>query len=632
MVPPACGLEYRDLDTLANEFRLLTLSSTEKDSEEVCCSLGYVSLDDPPPYTALSYRWGDEEITRPIKINGHKKQVTENLEAALRELPRHDYKCLWVDALCINQADLTERGRQVLRMGEIYSKATETIAWLGVDADDSGKALQLVDVLAINPVKDGHNPLLDARDEALKWLKNDPISTKYEGHWTALLKLYQRSYWNRVWIIQEIVFAQNILVFCGSRHTTWENVAKATNVIVPEDQNIRTSVAVLRFRNATGMGNVLPLDALRGLTRDAAGRVSEYRSLLNVLTRSHESLASNRRDKIYALLTLSRDGRNLVPRPEYNISIEQLFIAITTAMIVANKDLDVICYGKSSAQPNLPSWVPNWGDKLPHTLVMDNQGHDLYNATGSLPGKPYKGTLAITEFVSDGLVLKARGFLFDIIDGLGAVEPSFEEDPQNPYHRLVQPTTILSRYGSEGGILHAIWHSLTLNRVGYQTVTHGNLNLISLTFEAAGRAELPQEFNVVLALWCRNNRSLKLYGRELIEWWRQWSTYGNVDSLDVEHIIRTLPAGHLTLLSTLQVVTSCKRLLTTEGGYIGMAPNAARKGDKVCLLLGCRVPVLLRERDQGRYELIGDVYVHGIMNGETLNKESYRKLQDFEIL
>ena len=408
-------------------------------------------------------------------------------------------------------------------MGEIYSKATETIAWLGVGVDNSGKALQLIDVLAISPVKDGHNPLLDERNQALKWLNNDPTGTKYEHHWAALLKLYQRSYWNRVWIIQEIVFAKKILVVCGSKHTTWESIAKAINAIMPRpgDQNIRPSLTVLIVRKPTGMGNVLPIDAFRGLIRDAAGRVSKYRSLLNVLTRLDESLVSNRRDKVYALLNLIRDGYSLVPRPDYEISVENLFIAVTTAMIIANKDLDVICYGKSSALPILPSWVPNWGDKLPPTLVMDNQGDDLYNASGSSPCKPYKRILALAESFSDGLVLKARGFLFDVIDGLGAVEFSFEEDPQDPHHRLVQPNTILSRYGSEGGILHAIWHSLTLDRVDYQTVTHGNLNLISLIFEAAGQANLPQKFNVVLALWCRNNRSLKLYGRELKGWWRQ---------------------------------------------------------------------------------------------------------------
>ncbi len=56
-----------------------------------------------------------------------------------------------------------------------------------------------------------------------------------------------------------------------------------------------------------------------------------------------------------------------------------------------------------------------------------------------------------------------------------------------------------------------------------------------------------------------------------------------------------------------------------------MAPTEARKGD------GCRVPVLLRKREEGGYEFVGDVYVHGIMNEETKSEESYRKLEDNEI-
>ena len=63
-----------------------------------------------------------------------------------------------------------------------------------------------------------------------------------------------------------------------------------------------------------------------------------------------------------------------------------------------------------------------------------------------------------------------------------------------------------------------------------------------------------------------------------------------------------------------------------------MAPKALRKRDRACLLLGGRVPMLLREFEEGRYGLIGDVYVHGIMGGESLNRENYQNLKDYEIL
>lgn len=87
-----------------------------------------------------------------------------------------------------------------------------------------------------------------------------------------------------------------------------------------------------------------------------------------------------------------------------------------------------------------------------------------------------------------------------------------------------------------------------------------------------------------------------------------------MDSLDLENIVKTLPYKELRTLAALQATTLSRRLLMTEQGYIGMAPTEARKGDRVCLLLGCRVPVLLRKCEEGGYELVEDVYAHGIMN------------------
>lgn len=78
----------------------------------------------------------------------------------------------------------------------------------------------------------------------------------------------------------------------------------------------------------------------------------------------------------------------------------------------------------------------------------------------------------------------------------------------------------------------------------------------------------------------------------------------------------------------LQNIMLYRRLLMTEQGYIGMAPAEVRKADRVCLLLGCRVSVLLRKHEEGEYELVGDVYVHGIMNGRLRVR---RKLEDYEI-
>ncbi len=105
-------MEYSALDPDANEIRLLTLLPNNENDDRVCGTLKHVSLINPPEYVALSYCWGEQSITKEITINGVPVQVTTNLDSALRHLFSH-YKCLWVDAICINQQDKAARSQQL---------------------------------------------------------------------------------------------------------------------------------------------------------------------------------------------------------------------------------------------------------------------------------------------------------------------------------------------------------------------------------------------------------------------------------------------------------------------------------------------------------------------------------------
>jgi hypothetical protein len=83
-------------------------------------------------YEALSYCWGDPELQGFILLNGNAASVTVNLTRALENIRLdHGTRVLWVDALCINQEDTTERNHQVKQMGAIYQKAERVVVWLG---------------------------------------------------------------------------------------------------------------------------------------------------------------------------------------------------------------------------------------------------------------------------------------------------------------------------------------------------------------------------------------------------------------------------------------------------------------------------------------------------------------------
>ena len=123
-----------------------------------------------PNYEALSYTWGSSENPTIVQIasissfcsanhihclikewgdyvrneihNSGSLSVTQNLAEALRHLRKEDdFRALWVDAICVNQQDLTERSQQVRRMADIYRSARQVLVWLGPGSADSSLAM-----------------------------------------------------------------------------------------------------------------------------------------------------------------------------------------------------------------------------------------------------------------------------------------------------------------------------------------------------------------------------------------------------------------------------------------------------------------------------------------------------------
>jgi hypothetical protein len=105
-----------------------------------------VSLENSPPYEALSYTWSTySDHNKPIYCDGKILRVTPNLEAALRQLRLQDENYLfWIDAICIDQTCTEERNQQVRIMGSIYRAAKCVIIWLGESTTESDIALAIL--------------------------------------------------------------------------------------------------------------------------------------------------------------------------------------------------------------------------------------------------------------------------------------------------------------------------------------------------------------------------------------------------------------------------------------------------------------------------------------------------------
>ena len=129
------------------ELRLVTLLPSPCKDAAIECTLSIGNLEDQTlEYEALSYEWGDPNGPRyDILLDGQPFTVRRNLWQALRCL-RTEFgeRTMWVDAICINQEDVSERNDQVRMMGHIYRSATSVRVWLGDMSNNSREAILLL--------------------------------------------------------------------------------------------------------------------------------------------------------------------------------------------------------------------------------------------------------------------------------------------------------------------------------------------------------------------------------------------------------------------------------------------------------------------------------------------------------
>jgi hypothetical protein len=281
------------------DFRLLEILPGERD-EGLKCFLTHSSLTSHPDYYAVSYTWGTPGIFQEIELGGMAHAIQANLFDFLQQL-RVTYTAvvLWVDALCINQDDILEKNIQVPLMGSIYSYAKAVLVWLGPQADGSEEYF------------DSCNQILSQSPSLrLSILRN--VDSDATAHISAVMKsLQRRAYWTRTWIIQEIVLASDIHIFCGDRSSHWPNFFLA----MPDHDTDNQAVGM---KNPTH-----PFGKLKKL-RTIATRLT----LRQLLFQCHMSKCFEPRDLIYALLNIVKDTKDdpgsIVV--DYSCSLETLFL------------------------------------------------------------------------------------------------------------------------------------------------------------------------------------------------------------------------------------------------------------------------------------------------------------------
>jgi hypothetical protein len=179
------------------------------------CEIYHESLARPPPYVAISYAQGDGVDTRPLVIGSATVPVALSFWGALRALRKKTEEMLvWIDALCIDQQNRDEQAIRVRLMGHIYNPAKSVAIWLGPMSDQSELAVRLLRRVS----EDAVSP---------EWIRS---ASTYQGS-PALLTLFKREYWKRLWVVQEVSNARKKMVYCGDSVLSWEVYKEASGAI-----------------------------------------------------------------------------------------------------------------------------------------------------------------------------------------------------------------------------------------------------------------------------------------------------------------------------------------------------------------------------------------------------------------
>jgi len=323
---------YRSLES-TREIRLVTILPGNLGST-IKCSLSTTSLDSDQYYEALSYEWGDSECECTIELDGNTISIRENLFAFVLALRyRKEPRVFWVDAICINQRDASERNHQVGLMGEIYRKAGIVRAWLGPDIGQLPEIGLFVKQLANLEDISKERASLAAKDLKSKvmrskfnpsksrldwWLKSNTLHshgiTNASQLLDALVCLMNRSYWTRVWIIQELVLAQAVVVHCGRKRLDGNSFARRLLLIFRHIRSIDPSSDIVEAIRIAPGTHILKHMVKRG----------QECSLLTLLYVSKLSHCTVTHDKIYALLGMASDiSLSSIPI-DYERSLEDL--------------------------------------------------------------------------------------------------------------------------------------------------------------------------------------------------------------------------------------------------------------------------------------------------------------------
>ncbi|PVH82006.1 hypothetical protein DL98DRAFT_489244 [Cadophora sp. DSE1049] len=608
-----------------DQFRILQLEPGKKD-EVLRCSFIVKSINNPPDYEAISYAWGGNDTQqlnfREIEFlddqqppKSYPISIRTMVHAALYSL-RHPTKIrrFWLDALCIHRSNDDEINHQVAMKSLIFFKAENLCFWLGDDPIYRAAIAFIPKIVDLKEV----DKLVDDQSMVERWL--------------AFVALLKNNVFSRLWLVQEVAIAWNVTLHCGASTIHYTDFVDAVTIFLSCRKHVSAlfragekDPRTLTDRKITMVERFIEIttNALRRDPNDRQARGKSLQRLLNLeaLVSNLSDLSSgNHKDRIYSVLALAKDGpplfdaRRSTPGDtfwiDYGKSILEVYQNFFIHVVTTSKTLDIMCRRWASCVPEKEEKLPTWI----RPLQSSNQ-HSIENKTSERTDFERTDADSLVGIPDHRWYNAAKNTeaKFDI------KSPSDTNDKKKLFFVHGFRLDSVARLGpraAEGIIL-------------YEWLQLGGC-IIS---DEADFVPEPFWRTLVADRGPNGSNVPSWYRRAFLHCLAESTANGDINT---KALIKACEADSTLVVDFLQRVQSViwnrKFLVSRNNKWIGLAPMAAQENDIICILHGCSVPVVLREvKGETFWELVGECYVHGMMDGEAMEGRDTKVTEEFEI-
>ncbi len=625
--------------------RLLNLKPATSADADIHCELIKTDRRLAVEYEALSYVWGKTEFSNTLHLPGGCLMITDNLASALRRLRLSDKsRILWADAVCINQSDDAEKGRQVAQMASIYKDATKVVAWLG---EGFGTSLDKDAILSLSQHAQEiglRSPMDENREIIRKWVYGNSERVDWMMHVSSAAEcanfplVYESAWFTRMWIVQEALLANHLTLYFGVDMLDWVDFERAMILLHTVNAAIRLPIPSRDsfIKHAWNL-----IEVRDHWHRSSQGNPNQALEVAFYMSQLRRRSCKDGRDRVFALQGLLRDEINPIIQPDYSKTVVQVYIELTRSQLGLG-NIGVLYEAglwkrRSFHMPDrrpehsthafwsdyLPTWVPDYRNEAAF-MELDIKFGSYFGTDLKVPPKldlskePHRLTsqatlVDIISFVEPAMFVHDQAFRANdiamffrccefFIDLKKVIDSRFG-DGQYPTNE--DPTTAFA----------------------YALVGGGTDEAYEKNFRLRDTDERPDP----LSLWkLYEKRCLKDDGEIYQAMQREAGLTANRRTLRGVGIdfYSELSAESGKAWSYSQHLVSIFRrhwFFMSDDGYIGLAPRTTQsvgRTDVLAFLDGANVPFVLRDvgEDTSDHVLVGPCYIHGLMDGEAVKR------------